>query len=161
MTIPIPPAVSSTNDLTGLILEVREYAKWFNQYANAAKLHASYKQAQPELSPTASTLIRDWAKQAQLTSVRIDELIAGLEHTKAHAPVMTVTLAAPATSEVKKALVAWCRTNISADILVTFRFNSGLLGGMVVRYGSSIYDWSFRRTIMNERHKFAEILSCV
>ena len=161
MTIPIPPAASSTNDLTGLILEVREYAKWFNQYTNAAKLQSTYKQTQPELSPAASGLIRDWAKQDQLTSARLDELVNGLERTKAHAPVMTVTLAAPATSEVKKELVAWCRANISPDILVTFRFNSGLLGGMVVRYGSSIYDWSFRRTIMNERHKFAEILNRV
>ena len=161
MSISLPATVSSTNDLTGLILEVREYAKWFNQYTNATKLHTSYAHTQPELSPTASTLIRDWAKQASLTSARLDELITGLEHTKSHAPVMTITLAAPAPTEVKKELVAWCRDNISPSILVTFRFNSGILGGMVVRSGSSIYDWSFRRAIMNERHKFAEILSRV
>ncbi len=157
----IPKTISSASDLTGLILEVREYTKWYNQYANASRVGAPYQIAQPELSPTASQLIRDWASQTQVSSKSLDELVAQLEHTKVHAPVITITLAAPATSEVKAQLVAWCRANLSPDILVTFRFNATILGGMVVRYGSTIYDWSFRRTILNERHRFAEVLQRV
>ena len=161
MTSILPPAVSSSQDLTSLILEVRSYAKWYSQYATAAKVKAKYKEEQPELSPTASELIRSWGKQSPLSQKRLDDLITTLEKTAKHAPVMTITLAAPATAEVKRTLVGWCRTNIHQDILVTFQFNSTILGGMVLRFGSKIYDWSFRRTILNERHRFGELLSDV
>jgi hypothetical protein len=161
MALNLPATVSSTQDLTSLILEVREYAKWYSQYATAAKLKTKYKQEQPEITPTAGELIRIWNKESPLSQKSLDELIASLERTKKQAPVMTITLAAPATTEVKRALVDWCRKNINQDILVTFRFNSTLLGGMVLRYGSNIYDWSFRRAILNERQKFGEILSRV
>lgn len=157
----LPASVSSAQDLTSLILEVRSYAKWYSQYATAAKVNTKYKEAQPELTPTATELIRSWGKQQALSQKSLDELISTLEKTAAHAPVLTITLAAPATSEVKRTLVDWCRANIHQDILVTFRFNSTILGGMVVRFGSKIYDWSFRRAILNERQKFGEILTRV
>lgn len=160
-SISLPQEISSSSDLTGLILEVREYMKWYNQYANASRIGAAYTTEQPELSATASELIRRWAKQKELSSSRLDELTAYLEHTQNNAPVMTITLAAPATSEVKKALVTWCRTNVDPTILVTFRFNATILGGMVVRYRSAVYDWSFRRAILNERQRFAEVLQRV
>ena len=161
MTSILPPSVSSAQDLTSLTLEVRTYAKWYSQYATAAKVKAKYTTDQPELSPTATELIRAWGKQSPLSQKSLDDLITTLEKTATHAPIMTITLAAPATTEVKRALVDWCRTNIHQDILVTFRFNSTILGGMVLRYGSKIYDWSFRRTILNERQKFGEMLSHV
>jgi hypothetical protein len=161
MTSILPPSVSSTQDLTSLILEIRSYAKWYSQYTTASKVKTTYKEAQPELSPTATELIRTWGKQSPLSQKSLDELISTLEKTVSHAPIMTITLAAPATTEVKRALVDWCRSNIHQDILVTFRFNSTILGGMVVRFGSKIYDWSFRRAILNERHKFGEMLTRV
>lgn len=161
MTSILPPSVSSTQDLTSLILEVRSYAKWYSQYTTAAKVKTKYQAEQPELSPTAAELIRTWGKQSPLSPKSLETLISTLEKTVTHAPVMTITLAAPATSEVKRTLVDWCRKNIHEDILVTFQFNSTILGGMVLRYGSKIYDWSFRRSILNERQKFGEILSRV
>ncbi len=161
MSLVIPASVSSPQDVTALSLEVQSYAKWYSQYANAAKLKATYKEPQPDITPIASELIRDWAKQSPLSGESLDQLIKELAEKTKLSPVMTITLAAPATSEVKKALVSWCRENINPDILITFRFSSSLLGGMVVRSGSHIFDWSFRRVILNERHKFREIVSRV
>jgi len=157
----IPASVSSPSDITTLILEVRAYAQWYGQYANAQRTGSRYKTPQPELSEVASEVIRAWAKEAPLTSARIDELTANLEHIQKTAPVITITLAAAATTEVKRALVTWCRAHIHDDILVTFRFNATILGGMVVRYGSRVYDWSFRAAIMNGRRRFPEVLSRV
>jgi F0F1-type ATP synthase delta subunit len=71
---------------------------------------------------------------------------------------MTITLAAPATTGIKKQLTAWCRDNVAPDVLVRFEFNQTLLGGMVVRFGSHIYDWSLRRQILDGRTKFPEVL---
>ncbi|MEO6727959.1 MAG: F0F1 ATP synthase subunit delta [Candidatus Saccharimonas sp.] len=157
----LPESISSPSDITGLILEVRSYAQWYGQYVNAQRAGSRYKSAQPELSDIAGEVIRTWAKEAPLTAERIDEHISNLEHIQKTAPVITITLAAAATAEVKRALVTWCRAHIHEEILVTFRFNATILGGMVVRYGSRVYDWSFRRAIMSERQRFPEVLSRV
>lgn len=161
MTLVLPASISSTQDVTALGLEVQSYAKWYLQYANAAKLKVAYKEPQPDITPVAAELIREWGKQNPLSADSLDQLIKELAHKSKSAPTMTITLAAPATSDVKATLVGWARENINPDVLITFRFNSTILGGMVVRVGSHIFDWSFRRAILNERHKFREIISRV
>lgn len=157
----LPASVSSPSDVTALILEIKTYAQWYGQYANAQRAGSRYQASQPELSDVAGAVIRTWAAETPLTSARIDELIGSLERIEKTAPVMTITLAAPAPAEVKWTLVTWCREHLNEDILVTFRFNATILGGMVVRYGSHVYDWSFRTRIMNGRQHFTEVLARV
>jgi hypothetical protein len=159
--IKLPDSISSPTDITALIMEIRSYQQWYGQYANAARAKTAYHTPQPELSPIASEVIREWAAAEALTASRIDTLIAELEHTATSAPVITITLATAATAEVKRTLVAWCRTHIAADVLVAFRFNATILGGMVVRCGSRVYDWSFRTQLMNGRARFPEVLTHV
>ena len=90
-----------------------------------------------------------------------DDLILELEAAKKTAPLITITLAAPATKDVKQALVSSCRSHIADDALVTFKFNSSLCGGMVLQHGSRVFDWSFRRQILANRTKFTEVLRSV
>lgn len=161
MSLALPASVSSAQDVTALCLEVQQYAKWYSQYANAAKRSIAYKEPQPDITPIASEIIRQWGKESALSQDSLDQLVKELANKTKSAPTMTITLAAPATSDVKKALVGWARESINPDILITFRFNSTLLGGMVVRAGSQIFDWSFRRVILNERQKLREIISRV
>ena len=157
----LPPTISSPSDLTALILDVRRYAKWFLETTVAGKVRTAYQATQPDLSPAAADLIRSWAAETTLSSERLDELVTALEVTLKNSPVITVTLAAPAPSEVRRTLVNWCRHEIDPTILVTFTFNATILGGMIMRVGSRVYDWSFKRQIMENRHKFSEVLNRV
>lgn len=157
----IPKEISSPAELTSLLLEIKSYANWFGQYINAQRVGAKLSASQPELSSSASAVIRALSAATPLTATRLDELIVSLEHTSRHAPVATITLAAPATSEVKRALTDWCRRELSPDILITYRFNAGLLGGMMIRVGSHLYDWSFRTKLMENRRGFTEVLNRV
>ncbi len=141
-----------------LTLEVREYARWFSQAAIKQRVNAGQTAETPAITPAATELILQWAPKEQLNSKRLDELIAALEALKETAPSMTITLAAQAPGDLKKTLVGWCRQNISPDILVSFKFNATILGGMVVRFGSHVFDWSFRRQILASRAQFPEIL---
>ena len=154
----LPDTVSSINDLTELILDVHSYVRWYTQYATASRVKTKYSEAQPELSPTAINLIRDWSKNNPLSTQSLDTLVTLLESIKNSAPTLTITLAAPATTEVKKALVGWCRQNIASNIIVNFQFNRTILGGMVVRFGSRIFDWSFRRQILDNSQKIPEVI---
>lgn len=159
MKIKLPDSVSSTQDLKAVILEIRGYARWLSQASVKMKASGnnSYGEA-PAVSEAAASLINDWTKDNQLSQKSVDELIATLEDFEATTPSMTITLAAPAPNSLKKALISWCRTNINPNILVNFKFNSTIGGGMVVACGSHIYDWSFKRQILAAREKFPEVL---
>lgn len=155
MKLNLPDSVSSLQDLNALILELRDYKRWFAHAAIKKQVHAGRTGGAPELSKAAQQLLT--AEKATATT-QIDELIHSLERYVHSAPSLTITLAAPPTAGIKESLVVWCRKNISPNILVSFQFNSTLLGGMVIRYGSHIFDWSFRRQILAGKDKFSEVL---
>lgn len=158
-SLPLPDSVASIQDLIALILEVREYTKWFSHNAILKRIN-SKKSAKPiVVSPSAAQLIHNWDKVQPINNTRsLDALLDMLNLYKNTAPTLTITLAAPPTNDIKETLTNWCRKNIAPNSMVAFRFNATILGGLVVQHGSRIFDWSFRRTILNERQKFPEVL---
>ena len=157
----LPENISSSEDLAALIMEVRSYAKWYSQVANARKIGANHKDSQPALTDTATITIRSAAEKDSLAPEQLDGLISDLERIYKRAQTLTITLAAPAPADVRREIVSWVRSNISTDALINFRFNSQIVGGMVVRIGSKIYDWSFRKAILENKSKLAETLNRV
>lgn len=158
MDVKLPSTIASPQDLAALLGEIKEYAKWFGHESIKQKVAGSHSDQAPELSITANELIRAWGKAKPLSRESFDSLITSLEHYTKSSPAITFTLAAPVSGELKKTLVSWCRDNIAPNILVTFRFNATLLGGMVVQCGSSVFDWSFKRQILSNREHFPEVL---
>ena len=154
----LPSSVSSPQDLTGLIIEVKECAKWFAHETVKKQVKAGEMSAAPVLSPAANELIHALETKGPLSKESLASLIETLEQFAKNAPSISITLSAPPNVGIKKTLVGWCRENIAPDVLVTFQFNSTLLGGMVVRSGSQIFDWSFRRKLLAARDKFPEVL---
>ena len=153
----LPSEVISPEDLKSIALEVRQYAKWYSQYSVKAKVTTIKSAPPPAVSTVASNLIDLWASDHP-TQKSLDELIASLENLAKDSPRVTITLAGPAPLSLKTTMVEWCRANIANNILVSFKYNSTLLGGMVVQHGSHVYDWSFRRRILAAAPKFPEVL---
>jgi F0F1-type ATP synthase delta subunit len=158
MKFKLPDSVSTLQDVTSLQLEVREYARWFAHDAMKKRVNVKHASEAPTLSPATKDFLREASAQHSLTQHALDDLIKTLDTYKKTASTITITLAAPPTTDVKKTLVNWCRENIAPDVLVSFQFNATLLGGMVVRYGSRVFDWSFRRQILAARASFPEVL---
>jgi hypothetical protein len=158
MKLNLQNSVSSPQDLKEIILDTRQYAKWFAQATIKKQVTNNTPNEPPALSEAAVTVITDWAKEAPLNQKRLDELITALDNLADTSPRITITLAAVPANSLKKMLVEWCRENITPNILVDIHFNSTLLGGMVVQYGSHVYDWSFRRQILAAREHFPEVL---
>jgi hypothetical protein len=155
----LPDSVISPQDIQALTLDVEKYANWFANATVKIRLKVGHRNAeQPEISTDAAMLIRDWATQKSLSSQSLDELITALKDFGNTALQLTIVLAAPPSSKLKKTLVNWFRHNLTANLLVDFQFRSSLLGGMVVQCGSHIFDWSFRRQILAASNKFPEVL---
>lgn len=158
MDLNLPSDIASSQDIKSLIADIRKYANWYAQASVKAKLSAGKQSKPPALSEASVGLIESWAKAQKVSQASLGELISSLVDFEESAPHITITLAAPAPGTLKNKLIAWCRQNIAPNVLVDIRFNSTLLGGMVVRYGSHVYDWSFRRQILASRDKFPEVL---
>lgn len=151
-------SVSSPQDLKSMIMEIQLYARWFahNEIKKRAGVKSRKISDEPALSPAAAHTLSQADKP--LSTKSLDALIATLEGYAANAPEITITLAAPPPGALKRQLVAWCRNNISPGILINFQFSSAILGGMTVRIGSRVFDWSFRHQILDNAAKFPETL---
>lgn len=159
--IKLPEHISSPQDLTALILEVREYARWYEHETIRRRSGTTSPSTQPVLSPTTATLLRAISGGISLQPKQLEEVIATLLQYKKTSPVITLTLAAPVTAAVKATLTAWCRQELSPNVLVSFESNRTLLGGMVVRYGSHVHDWSHRRALLSSTVSMSEVLNHV
>lgn len=157
----LPPTIASPQDVSNLLIEIKEYARWFEHEMVKRKMHASGQSTQPILTHTTNEYLRELNAAQSLTTGRLEKLIADLERYKEVAPRLTITLAAPVTPPIRHQLIEWCRTNLSPDTLITFQFNSTLLGGLVVRCGSRVFDWSFRRQLLNNQQQLTETFAHV
>lgn len=158
MKLRIPDSVASAQDLASVLMDVHAYAKWASRELIKQKVAGKSAGAQPAISPEASDIIRTWSDGKPLTQTSIDGLVKALEDYKKSAPVITITLAAVPSGELKSKLVAWCRKELAPGVLVSFRLNRNILGGLVVAYGSHIHDWSFRRKLLETDKPFSEVL---
>lgn len=158
MKLKLPDSVATSQDVSALQLELREYARWFAHEAIKQRTNARHASEPPTLSSACQEFLANHSRKKDIDRTMLDTFIEELDRYTRTADVITFTLAAPPTASVKSSLVKWSRTNIAPDILVNFQFNATILGGVVVRYGSRVFDWSFRRHILANRANFAEVL---
>lgn len=161
MNLVIPDTIASAQDLSIVIRDVSAYNKWASNELIKQKVAGRSAGPQPAVSKESSEIIRNWSGGKPMTQATIDDLLKALEAYKKVAPSITITLAAVPSGDVKAKLVAWCRKEINQGVLVSFRLNRSILGGMVVAYGSHIHDWSFRRKLLDSKAQFSEVLASV
>ena len=150
--------IKSPQDLKAIIVDVRRYAKWFATASVKAKVTGTPATDPIVISEAATAVVKQTLGGKPVTQAILDKLIEDLQELEAAVPRIVVTLAAMPGNKLKASIVDWCRKNIDPVLLVDFRFNATILGGMVVQYGSHVYDWSWRRQILASRAKFPEVL---
>ena len=158
MKFKLPNSVASSQDLSSLLLDLHEYSRWFEHESIKKSVNASHVSETPKLSPSAVELLQTWEAKQPITEQSLDQLMNYLKEYGHSSPSVTITLAAPPLNSLKATLVSWCRENIAPNILVNFQFNANLLGGIILRYGSRVFDWSFKRQILDARNNFPEVL---
>lgn len=158
MTLRLPSDVISPQDLKAVIMEIRAYSRWVIHTQTRQHVTAKATDPAPAVSPASVSIVRAWQGTQPLTQESLEALLAELSAFESSAPRAAITIAAPPSRNLKQQLIVWCREYIAHDILITFSFNATLLGGIVIRYGSHVYDWSFRRQILAARAHFPEVL---
>jgi hypothetical protein len=153
MSLKLPASISTEQDLSMLVVEISECYKWLSHEAVKRKAGNKEVSSPPAMSEAASALVH----QSGASPEKLEELIKELELLQKNAKIITITFAAYPSNTIKQTMVSWFRKEISDDVLINFDYNRSLLGGMVVRVGSRVFDWSFRRNIIDGEAKFMEI----
>jgi len=161
MKTKLPDSVASIQDLHSLIDELKNYLTWLNHEETKKQFNAKKTSPEPLVSAEATQFLRSLNSTGSLSAIHIQEAVTFLEKYAKNALSINVVLAAPAPNSVKNSIVNWCRKNIDDGIIVNFQFNRNILGGIVIRFGSRIFDWSFRRKIITNRSKILEALNNV
>lgn len=89
--------------------------------------------------------------------VALNTLQTELTMMRDRAPVAHMILPALPNRTLKRKLVDWFRTEIDPSILMTFAVRSDIGGGFVLRVGSKHRDFTFRRQLLDNKHRIAEI----
>jgi F0F1-type ATP synthase delta subunit len=152
----LPASLHDSDQLLAVAEELHHLAVKLGQ----ARRHGP-KAATEELSPPAVAALDLVPEASRADDAAIERLRVQLEHMATAAPVVTLVLAGAASSRLKQELVGWLRQNVHAGLLVNFRVNPDIAGGVVIRTTNHVYDCSFRRPLLANAHKFTEVLERV
>ena len=79
MKLNLQDNITSTQDLKAVILEVRKYAKWFNQTSVKMRTTGGDSYQPPAILPPAENLINECVEGQQVSQGKLDELIVVFE----------------------------------------------------------------------------------
>lgn len=144
----LPADLHSPDQLSELVMELRSYIDALRDTAVKNRSGASAG------LPPMSTLLKQLFENATTTP---EDLLRELETMLKHSPVAHVILPAPAGKELRHQLIVWFRTEVHPQTLLTFTERRDIGGGVIVRAGSNIYDFSFKRLIVDNKHRLTEI----
>ncbi|HUC20299.1 MAG TPA: hypothetical protein VMR98_02270, partial [Candidatus Polarisedimenticolaceae bacterium] len=125
------------------ILAVSEELHSYSVYLSASRVQGVKAEAF-DLSSRAEAVV-NLIPEDQRTAEGIEAYRLQLEGLATTAPAVTLILAAQAKPGLKQELVNWLRANIHPGLLVNFRANPNIAGGIVIRTINHVYDCSFRQ----------------
>lgn len=155
--LPLPPDLYSPDQLTAVMMELRSHITTLRELRAHSRAADS-----TEFSPSALLLgTLHAAAVPQTDRSKAEALLKELTSLRAEAPIVHLTLAGLPPRTLKRQLTEWLRTNIHPHLLMTFAARSDIGGGLILTAGSHIYDFSFRRELLENKHRIAEIFNHV
>jgi len=152
VSVVLPVDIYSPDQLSELVLELQDLAAQQRNIAARSKNNNESLTTSAELS---QLLHQNNISPASVSALEaLEKEIAAILST---APTSHLLLAAMPTRAFKRQIIAWFRTEISPLALVTFAARSDIGGGAIVQAGSHVYDFSFRRLVIANKARIAEI----
>jgi hypothetical protein len=154
LSLHLPVDMQSPDQVSGAVVALQQYRSALRDQTTRAKFDA--KTEKPEVPTQLEGLLHNTGVASEDAS-GLEALQAQLEKALKDAPVMHVTLAAPANRTLKRQLTVWFRTQVHPTSLLTFAARSDIGGGVILRAGSRVYDYSFRAAILDNKSRLMEL----
>lgn len=155
MAIELPQEINTPQLLEAAIFELERLRNWGTDSSVKTKVGVDLD-SEPSLSDETQKLVTDYGSGKALTAAKLAALIKELKSLK---PVTVhITLAAAPTAGIKMSLISWFRQNVEKDILIGFASDRTIGGGIIIRTPNRIFDYSFRKKLIDGRSKIPEII---
>lgn len=156
MTLRLPVDLYSADQLSTIIIELRNYVGDLHDFSVRKKLGKDHTEEPPHISALLLAVLHGAdAKQGDLAAA--EELLKELQSVRKQAPVVHITLPDLPNRTLKRQFTVWFRSEISPCTLLTFAMRSDIGGGAIIQAGSHIYDFSLKAQILNNRARISEI----
>ena len=154
-TLALPVDLNSPDQLSATSLELAAYMSSLRDAAVRAKSNGQDIQL-PDMSDLLTELLRASGVDPE-NSAGLDDMRTQLDQLLNKAPVVHLTLAALPARTFKRKMTLWFRTEVHPFILLTFAARADLGGGVVLQSGSHVYDYTFRRSILDNKKRISEL----
>lgn len=154
----LPADIYSPDQLSELTMELRAYIDALRDTAVRNQAGAANNSGLPTMSVPLKSLFETISASGWMTP---EDLLRELEALLRHAPVVHLMVAAAPGKELKRQLTLWFRLEINPNTLLTFTERRDIGGGVIVRAGSRMYDFSFRKRILENKHRLTELAGSV
>lgn len=158
----LPDSISTSEQLISFIESLSDYQSYIRRLNIAAKAKVDSAKSPVLEAPAMPAELLEFLKaqfgDEPVTIDRLEEIKGFFRDIKEKSPSVHIMMAFLPTASEKAQLTHWFRENIAADILLSFSQNSGMIGGMLIRTRTRIFDFSMRTTLMANRHYLAELL---
>lgn len=159
MSVRLPVDVYSPDQLSLQLQELRHLLAKRRDIAAQARVNGA-TQPYPALSFELQALLKANAvREDDLAGLEV--LIKELEALRQKAPVVHLTMAALPNRNLARQLTVWFRDQIHPDTLLTFVMRRDIGGGLMLRAGSNVYDFSFRGQLLRHKDRISEIANSV
>lgn len=159
MNLALPTDIYTPDQLSMCIQELRGLVSARRDSAVKSRV-ASAPETAPAVPPFTASLLQA-NRLSGSTAKELEELIKALESLRLKAPVVHLTLAALPGPKLSVKLVEWFRREIHPSALLLFVMDHTIGGGVVIRVGSRVYDFSFYSQIIRHKNRIAEIFTHV
>lgn len=160
MTVKLPVAIETPQQLQAAIYEIERYLEWLR--ASEAKQHVGQKGGageEPSCSAETQTLITEQLQGHPVSPAKLEEVLATLRATQP--PILHLVLAGLAPPALRRRLVEWVRVNGHPEALVQLTADSTIGGGVMIRTPDHLYDESFRTKLLAHRGELIKALQHV
>ena len=154
----LPPGIHSPEQLKACGLELDEVISWRRrQEIKERGGIANGHHPRIQLSGDLSELIGGPHALDHLGSTQL-EALQGQIRSWLKQPVTHITFPVPPSGPTKTAFVKWFRDEISPSALVKFETNRNIVGGLIIRTPSRIFDFSFRTLLVKNKDRIPQLL---
>jgi len=155
VNLALPADIYTPDQLSMCIQELRGLISARRDLAAKSRV-GNTPETTPAVPPFTASLLQA-NRLSGSTAKELEELVKALESLRLKAPVVHLTLAALPGPKLSVKLVEWFRREIHPSTLLLFVMDHTIGGGVVIRVGSRVYDFSFSSQLVRHKNRIAEI----
>lgn len=159
-SLKLPDTISSPDQIMAFIEDLADYQAYIRKLNVAAKVKVDSPSGleSPSMPIELVEFLKSQFGNEEVAIARLEEIKTFFKEVKASCPSIHIMMAYLPTVSERAEIVHWFRNNIAENILINFTQNSDVIGGLLIRTRTKIFDMSFRTVLLANKARLAELI---